>query len=204
VVFVELAAAIAAFILELTVHLVAAILSAAYFARHRRGVQRTCAIAALCFGLYLLVALLRGFVPSLNMPQLADFFSWPLAIIAVIGLLLTITVPFAVSNPHKTPEAGQSALTAFSDEPIATEKPDAPPALLTYLLSIGIVMGAFALYSSAYRAPRLSEHLCREALSRTSPDTRDRLQAGLDLARDVTGRDIILLAACTAQNDTGD
>ncbi len=190
---IDVLVGIAAIILELIVHLVALILSQSFIIAKRDGLRRFFAIAGVIFATYLLIALLRGFVPAMNLPSLAWLFSWPLVIVAIIGLFIACAAPFSTSI---IVERSETAPTQPSTN--AVEKTPEPPLLLIYLLSFAIVLGLFALYSSAYRAPALTERLCQEVRDRTPHALRDRLKLGLDLAQDLTGRDVAILSACEA------
>jgi hypothetical protein len=188
---IEIIVSLVTLFVELLIHLVAAMLSASWVAAHTKGLRRLIAVTVIVFGSYLIFALLRGFVPSLNTPALAGLFGWPFIAVALVGLLIALAMPTVldVVQTAPVPSAGDAKVKHAPDVPF----------VLVYLLAIGIVFGALAMYSSAYRAPKLTERLCATWQDRASPTLRQRLSEGLASARDITGRDLAIPSYC-AQN----
>lgn len=155
---VEAIAALVAALLEITIHLLAAIFSAGYFATRRRGWERACFIVTLMLLVYLGFGLARASFAPLAGPVTGQFYS-PLAVLmAFIALCLSLVIPAAMRRAATPGEARHK------------------PVLLSYALAIALVFGGVAFWGQATRVPEMEERHCTSLLEDLPQSWSDRLQ----------------------------
>ncbi len=182
---IEAIVGLVAVFLELVIHLVSLTLTSAYMATRTKGLAQAAYVGALLSGLYLVMALLRGFMPDLASPSISAFFSWPLATIAVVALMVFWTIPFAISI------AKRRQLTLIETAPKAKPDLDAVlvPTIVIYTLSFSIVMGGLAIWSETSRSPRMESRYCERLLERFDPELTVRAKMGLELLGEFVEKD---------------
>jgi len=166
-----IAAGIAVLVLQVVSILIHIILRSSYFASRSKGVKRTSYIISGILALYLILAILRGFIPELASPSFSSAFNTPLIFLTIVALIFSIMTPFALDEQKKGVEKREVA------------KKEASLYVVFELLSIIVVIGGFSIWVQTTRAPTMEEKYCDRALAAINPDTRENGQALVDFLR---------------------
>lgn len=195
-----LVAAIAQLFLEIVVYLLTLILSSAYVSTRTKGVSRIASVTATLFGLYLLTAILRGFVPALASPNISIYFSSILIVVIFILFLVALSIPFAISAIH---QGGDSDVKDVQQSSVVADESELKvPWLFTYLLSIALVFGGLVFWSTTYKVPTMEERFCKNLAVHVNPNTAENASRGLAILEGVLDRELDTKIPCINADET--
>ena len=185
--------AIASAIIEVMVHLGAALFGASYMAARHDGLMRIGFTILAAVAGYLLFGIARWLIPALATPGLTPLYSfWGFVIVLVllgVGLFLV------------TVGAEHTPATEETTKPHAAGAPGWLIHLFSYGLAILLVLTLLSAGSSTAHRRSLTERACDAALQRIDQSTQDSIAQGLSLADRLLNRDISTRVPCQPQTE---
>jgi hypothetical protein len=175
-------------VLHLLVDLMARFFFALQVAATEKGRARNVALVSAACTLYLVTAILRGFLPSLALTLPSVLFAWPLIILAILFVVVFGPLLGVARDAPPLPDTPEKPKLSLVERYLLSTA-------LSYTLAFTAVFGGLSLYSSTVRAPRLIESTCFKILERVPEAAIGR---AVLLSENLLDRELKFLDRCLA------
>lgn len=192
----------AIFVVELLIHIVAALFHLSWISLNTRGITRASYIVAALAACHLLSALILPFTSEQQVALLSPFYSMVALGVSALVFLTASFLPTAIENVQERENSdraraeggkleGQLRIEASGEaSELVRNTGEYPITLLSYVLAFAVVIGALSAWSAQSERKTLQEKLCAELENQIDPIWKNKGERALKFGERLLRRDL--------------